>query len=201
MSGKLLEPLRGGGSEWSKQPRTSFSPRTRLRLLEAVRVQYPRKRPAASPRPDLQPSRISYLCRTGFEARHPVVILANADHNGLPQTDVLEAVLFIAGSKTNCRQTAEHALQALGSLGAVLSARVAELVAMLGIHDQIAYALKAMRAGMRSVLQEPIRERVLIQSSFELIDYLRLDLRQEAIDILRVRQQGPLANVRQLSTL
>ena len=128
-------------------------------------------------------------------------MLANSDHNGLPQTDVLEALLFIAGSKTNCRQTAEHALQALGSLGAGLSARVAELVAMLGIHDQIAYALKAMHAGMRSVLQEPIRERVLIQSFSELIDYLRLDLRHEAIDILRVRQQGPLANVRQLSTL
>lgn len=69
---------------------------------------------------------------------------------------------------------------------------------MLGIQGQIAYALKAIHAGMRSVLREPIRERILIQSYTELIDYLGLGLRHETIEVLRVlyldRNNGMIAD-------
>src|SRR5918996_1821379 len=185
MSGKLLETLRG--ADRMVEATACDLPATHP-LEDAQSSIYVVSVPAPGGLSEPMPVAFSNVASVSnrLEARHPVVLLANADHNGLSQTDVLEALLYIAGSKTNCRQTAEHALQAFGSVGAVLSARVPDLITTLGVHDHIAYALKAIHAGMRSVLREPIRERVLIQSFSELIDYLGLGLRHETIEVLRV---------------
>jgi DNA repair protein RadC len=51
---------------------------------------------------------------------------------------------------------------------------------------QIAYALKAIYAGMRSVLREPIRERIEIGSFTALIDYIGVSLKHESVEVLRV---------------
>ena len=56
----------------------------------------------------------------------------------------------------------------------------------LDIKYQMAYALKAIHAGMRSVLQEPIRERIQIGSYAELIDYVGLSLKHETVEVLRL---------------
>lgn len=117
---------------------------------------------------------------------NPAMALATADHNGLPGIDVLEALLYVADSEAKCRQTAEQALQAFGSVGAVLSASVHDLTTQLGVKEQIAYALKAIYAGMRSVLREPIRERIEIGSFTALIDYVGLGLKHEPVEVLRV---------------
>jgi DNA repair protein RadC len=116
----------------------------------------------------------------------PVMVLAHAGHNALPGADVLEALLYLADPKARCRHIAEHAMQVFGSLGAVLSARVPDLTARLGIGHQMAYALKAIHAGMRSVLQEPIRERIQLGSYAELIDYVGLSLKHETVEVLRL---------------
>ena len=117
---------------------------------------------------------------------NPVTLLAEADHNGLPGVDVLEALLYLADPNGKCRHTAEQALQMFGSVGAVLSARVPDLTAKLGIRQDTAYALKAIHTGMRSVLQEPIRERIHIGSYAELIDYVGLSLKHEGVEVLRM---------------
>jgi DNA repair protein RadC len=117
---------------------------------------------------------------------NPITVLAEADHNVLSGVDVLEALLYLADPKAKCRQIAEKALQMFGSVGAVLSARVPDLTAKLGIGYQIAYALKAIHTGMRSVLQEPIRERIHIGSFAELIDYVGLSLKHETVEVLRM---------------
>jgi DNA repair protein RadC len=116
----------------------------------------------------------------------PVRVLANADHNILRGADVLEALLYLADPRAKCRHIAENAIQVFGSIGAVLSARAADLTARLGIGYQMAYALKAIHAGMRSVLQEPIRERIQIGSYAELIDYMGLSLKHETVEVLRL---------------
>jgi DNA repair protein RadC len=185
MSGKLLETLQDADRMVEAIARDLLATHTRQNAQAGV---YAIVMATAGGLSEVGPAAFSDLAPAlnPLEACHPVVMLATADHNCLPQTDVLEALLYIAGSKTNCRQTAERALQAFGSVGGVLSARIPDLITMLGIHDQIAYALKAIYAGMRSVLQEPIRERVLIQSFSELIDYLSLDLKHETVEVLRV---------------
>jgi len=129
---------------------------------------------------------------------NPITVLAEADHNGLPGVEILEALLYLADPKAKCRQIAEKAMQVFGSVGAVLSARVPDLTAKLGIGHQMAYALKAIHTGMRSVLQEPIRERIPIGSFAELTDYVGFSLKHEAVEVLRMlyldRKNGLLAD-------
>ena len=117
---------------------------------------------------------------------NPVMVLAAADHNGLPGIDVLEALLYVADPELKCRQIAQQALQTFGSVGAVLSASVHDLIVRLEIEEQLAYALKAIHVGMRSVLREPLRERIEIGSFTALIDYVGLSLKHESIEVLRV---------------
>jgi DNA repair protein RadC len=117
---------------------------------------------------------------------NPIVVLAEADHNVPPGVDVLEALLYLADPESKCRQIAEKALEVFGSVGAVLSARVPDLTMKLGVRQEIAYALRAIHAGMRSVLREPLRERIPIGTFTELIDYVGITLKHETIEVLRM---------------
>jgi DNA repair protein RadC len=145
---------------------------------------------SSAPRGLAEPSLASFgsiAASPNFPARgNPIMMLAKADHNSLPGVDVLEALLYIADPKAKCRQVAEQALREFGSVGAVLSAPVLDLTTRLGIRDEFAYALKAIHAGMRSILREPIRERIRIGSFTELVDYVGLSLKHETIEVLRV---------------
>jgi hypothetical protein len=117
---------------------------------------------------------------------NPTMVLAEADHNAPPGADVLEALLYLADPESKCRQIAEKALEVFGSVGAVLSARVPDLTMKLGVRQGIAYALRAIHAGMRSVLREPLRERIQIGSFSELIDYVGITLKHETVEVLRM---------------
>ena len=125
----------------------------------------------------------------GGNARNPVLTLAKvaeADHNLLPGTDVLEAFFYLADPQADCRQIAEKALRTFGCVGAVLSAGVIDLITKLGIPRDVAYRLKVIHVGICSVVREPIRERVRIGSFDQLTRYMCLSLKQEAVDVLRV---------------
>ena len=117
---------------------------------------------------------------------NPIVVLADADHNVVSGINVLEALIYLADPKAECWRIAEEALRVFGSVGAVLSARVPDLTTKAGIRQDIAYALKAIHMGMRSVLKEPIGERVPIGSFTELIDYVGVSLKHEAVEVLRM---------------
>jgi DNA repair protein RadC len=127
---------------------------------------------------------IAYLVAT--EGYNPVTALAKADHNIVREADVLEALVYLADPQAECRQIAEQALQLFGSVGAVLSASVPDLITKLGIRSDIAYVLKAFQIGMHSVLKEPICERVSIGSLTQLIDYLGDSLNYKTVEVLRI---------------
>jgi DNA repair protein RadC len=133
-----------------------------------------------------------------MKADDPVVAVAMADHNGPHGIDVLEALLHMAEPTATCRQTAELAMQAFGSVGAVLAAEVPELTSQLGIQERIAYSLRAIHFGMHWVVREPVRERVLIGSFIDLVDYLKLGVQEQPAHILRVlyldRKNGLIAD-------
>jgi DNA repair protein RadC len=124
--------------------------------------------------------------RAAREPWNAITALANADHNVVSGTDVLEALIYLADPEARCRQIAEQALLVFGSVGAVLSSRLTDLTSKLGIRQDIAYVLKAIHAGMRSVLKEPIRERIPIGSFTQLIDYVGLSLKHETVEVLRM---------------
>jgi DNA repair protein RadC len=153
------------------------------KLLEEIRSADQPVEQVARDTPDGQPEKnADDLDRPG----NPAMALATADHNGLPGIDVLEALLYVADPEAKCRQIAEQALTAFGSAGAVLSASVHDLTTRLGVKEHIAYALKAIYAGMRSILCESIRERIEIGSFTALIDYVGLSLKHESVEVLRV---------------
>jgi DNA repair protein RadC len=124
--------------------------------------------------------------------------VAEADHNLLSGTDVLEAFFYLADSPADCRQMAEKALRTFGHVGAVLSASVPDLITRLGIRRDVAYGLKAIHVGICCLIREPIRERVRIGSFTQLIDYMRLSPKHETCDVLRVlyldRSNGLIAD-------
>jgi DNA repair protein RadC len=120
------------------------------------------------------------------EPWNAITVLAEADHNVVQGIDVLEALIYLADPEAKCRQIAEQALLVFGSVGAVLSSRLSDLTSKLGIRQDIAYVLKAIHAGMRSVLKEPIRERIPIGSFTQLIDYVGLSLKHETIEVLHM---------------
>jgi DNA repair protein RadC len=184
MGGKLLEEIRGADQSVELAVRDSPEglperPADGSYPLPRVSVGH-----LAEPKPAVFEDHctIQHFSRSG----NPAMVLATADHNGLPGIDVLEALLYVADHEAKCRQIAEQALQAFGSVGAVLSASVHDLTTRLGINEQLAYALKAIHAGMRSILREPIRERVEIGSFTALTDYVGLSLKHESVEVLRV---------------
>jgi DNA repair protein RadC len=124
--------------------------------------------------------------RAAPEPWNAITALAEADDNVVSGTDVLEALIYLADPEAKCRQIAEQALLVFGSVGAVLSSRLPDLTRKLGMRQDIAYVLKAIHAGMRSVLKEPIRERIPIGSFPQLIDYLGLSLKHETVEVLRM---------------
>jgi DNA repair protein RadC len=138
---------------------------------------------------------------TGGKVRDPVLTLAKvaeADHNLLSGTDVLEAFFYLADPPADCRQMAEKALRIFGCVGAVLSAGIPDLITKLGIRRDVAYRLKAVHVGICCLVREPIRERVRIGSFTQLTDYMRLSLKHETFDVLRVlyldRKNGLIAD-------
>lgn len=120
------------------------------------------------------------------EGYDPIIALAKADPNIVAGADVLEALVYLADPQAECRQIAEQALQVFGSVGAVLSARVPDLITKLGIRPDIAYALSAIQTSMRSLMKEPIHKRVSIGSFTQVIDYLGDSLKYKAVEMLRV---------------
>jgi DNA repair protein RadC len=180
MSGKLLEEIR------SADQRVELAVRGCPERLSDGYFPLPRANAGhlaeAEPAAFEDPAALQHFSR----ASNPAIILATADHNGLPGVDVLEALLYVADPKAMYRQTAERALQVFGSVGAVLSASVHDLTTRLEIEEQIAYALKAIHAGMCLVLREPIQRRIEIGSFTALTDYVGLSIKHESVEVLRV---------------
>lgn len=180
MSGKLLEEIR------SADQRVELAVRGCPERLSDGYFLLPRADVGhlaeAEPAAFERPAALHHFPRSS----NPAIILATADHNGLPGVDVLEALLYVADPKAMYRQTAERALQVFGSVGAVLSASVHDLTTRLEIEERIAYALKAIHAGMCLVLREPIQRRIEIGSFTALTDYVGLSIKHESVEVLRV---------------
>jgi DNA repair protein RadC len=180
MSGKLLEEIRSADQTVEQAVRDLPDGQSEKHADEYCLL----SRDLAQPAPAVveDGSSVQHLPPPG----NPAMVLATADHNGLPGIDVLEALLYVAEPHGKCRQIAEQALQAFGSVGAVLSASIHDLTTRLDVKEQVAYGLKAIYAGMRSILCESIRERIEIGSFTALIDYVGLSLKHESVEVLRV---------------
>lgn len=123
--------------------------------------------------------------RKGFgEAGYPrtgpnaLVKLVHEAPGALRPQELLHLLLVLPGAEPARMETlAERLLERFGSLGAVLAAPPESLRGLGDMPSGAVDLLKAIQVTLEAVLREPLRERPLISSWSQLLDYLRTALR------------------------
>jgi DNA repair protein RadC len=103
-----------------------------------------------------------------------------------PDYEVLEMYLFRSAPRGDTKAKAKALLARFGSLGAVLSASVAELKGVNGIGDTTALDLKLVHELAQRIGREPASRRTVISSWSSLLSYVRVAIQHEPREQFRV---------------
>ena len=104
----------------------------------------------------------------------------------LPDYEVLELYLFRSARMGDVKPKAKALLARFGSLGAVLSASLPELMSVAGIGEVAALDLKLVHEMALRMGREPAARRTVISSWSALLSYVRVALQHEAREQVRV---------------
>ena len=104
----------------------------------------------------------------------------------LPDYEVLELYLFRSARMGDVKPKAKALLARFGSLGAVLSASLPELMSVAGIGEVAALDLKLVHEMALRMGREPATRRTVISSWSALLSYVRMALQHEAREQVRV---------------
>ncbi|MCH7633274.1 MAG: DNA repair protein RadC [Proteobacteria bacterium] len=94
----------------------------------------------------------------------------------LPDYEMLELVLFLAKPRAEVKPLAKALITRFGSFADVISADVKELVAVKGVGENTAVALKTIRAAAIRLAREQVMNQPVITSWQKLLDYCRASL-------------------------
>ena len=106
--------------------------------------------------------------------------------HALPDYEVLELYLFRSARMGDVKPKAKALLARFGSLGAVLSASLPELMSVAGIGEVAALDLKLVHEMALRMGREPATRRTVISSWSALLSYVRVALQHEAREQVRV---------------
>jgi DNA repair protein RadC len=109
-----------------------------------------------------------------------------AGFQALHDYEALELMLFRTFPRGDVKPLAKRLLGRFGSLSAVLSATVEELVAVKGVGESCALDLKLVHELAQRIGLEPVARRTVISSWSALLDYVKVALRHEAREQFRV---------------
>ena len=104
----------------------------------------------------------------------------------VPDYEALELYLFRSARMGDVKPKAKALLARFGSLGAVLSASLPELMAVPGIGEVAALDLKLVHELAQRIGREPAAKRTVISSWSALLSYVRVALQHEAREQVRV---------------
>ncbi len=104
----------------------------------------------------------------------------------LPDYELLELYLFRSAKMGDVKPKAKALLARFGSLGAVLSATLPELVSVPGVGDVAALDLKLVHELAQRMGREPAAKRTVISSWSALLSYVRVALQHEGREQVRV---------------
>ena len=90
--------------------------------------------------------------------------------------EMLELVLFLAKPRAEVKPLAKALITRFGSFADVISADVKELVAVKGVGENTAVALKTIRAAAIRLAREQVMNQPVITSWQKLLDYCRASL-------------------------
>lgn len=94
----------------------------------------------------------------------------------LPDYEMLELVLFLAKPRAEVKPLAKELIKRFGSYADVITADTKELVAVKGVGENTAVALKTIQAAAIRLAREQIMNRPVISSWQKLLDYCRASL-------------------------
>ncbi len=106
--------------------------------------------------------------------------------NTLPDYELLELYLFRTARMGDVKPKAKALLARFGSLGAVLSASLPELMSVAGVGEVAAIDLKLVHEMAQRMGREPATRRTVIGSWSALLSYVRVTLQHEAREQVRV---------------
>ena len=106
--------------------------------------------------------------------------------NAVPDYEVLELYLFRTARMGDVKPKAKALLARFGSLGAVLSASLHELMSVQGIGEVAALDLKLVHELAQRIGREPATRRTVISSWSALLSYVRVALQHETREQVRV---------------
>ncbi len=112
--------------------------------------------------------------------------LLTAGPDALADHEMLEMILFIALPRRDTKPIARAMLTRFGSFGAVIGAPVPELLAIEGLGEAGAAAIKLVQAAAQRLLRHKATERPVLSSWDRTIDYLTAAMAQERVEQFRV---------------
>lgn len=100
--------------------------------------------------------------------------------------EIVELLLTLGTPRRDCKKAAKEALGRFGSLRGVLEATPEELSEIKDLGPKNIFGLKLAQAIARRYLREKVEGRDFLRSSREVIDYLRVNLRDRSREVFVV---------------
>lgn len=100
--------------------------------------------------------------------------------------EVIELLLTLGMPMKDCKQMAKAAVTRLGSVRKVLEATPEELCEIEGLGPKNIFGLKLAQAIARRYLAERVEGQDFIRSSHDVIDYLRINLRDRSREVFMI---------------
>jgi len=112
--------------------------------------------------------------------------LLTAGPDALADHEMLEMVLFLALPRRDTKGVARRLLKRFDSFAATISATPAELLAVEGVGEAGAAALKLVQGASLRLLRDAVREKPVLNDWSRMIDYLIAALAYERVEQARV---------------
>lgn len=112
--------------------------------------------------------------------------LLTAGPDALADHEMLEMILFIALPRRDTKPIARAMLGRFGSFGGVIGAPVPELLAIEGLGEAGAAAIKLVQAAAQRLLKHKVSDKPLLSSWDRMFDYLRAAMGHETVEQFRV---------------
>ena len=112
--------------------------------------------------------------------------LLTAGPDALADHEMLEMILFLALPRRDTKPVARLLLDRFGSFATIIAAVPAELLAVEGVGEAGAAALKLVQGASLRLLRDAVREQPVLNDWGRLIDYLVAALAHERVEQARV---------------
>ncbi|MDW8369248.1 MAG: DNA repair protein RadC [Geminicoccaceae bacterium] len=115
-----------------------------------------------------------------------VARLLDSAPSAVEDGELLQILIYLVAPHAAVHEVAARLLDRFGTLGAVLAAREADLLAVPGVAREVPRLFRMLRTTVARLLQEPLKQRPIIGSFNTLLDYLSVTMRDEPVEQVRI---------------